>query len=457
MQTMQKKEKSTGIFIFAVIVFLFSLFLLNAARTSYQAERRFIAEAVPHTAKVIEKKWVSAGRSSKPIVIYEYVVAHQTYTVEEELIDTGRNRFDRYKTDEMTDIYYLPEHPDQSRLVGNPKHYLSLLIGGLFTFGLAGIAIFSPELYPRWQKTVLEKRLVDMRLFAIHLLVLSVIGLFFGVYTHSAVKVLVWIFPAIMLGLAIYGIGHTQTMLKYISGSKTRRGRDISSRQIAFPEEFRYPIWSALQSASFERLGETVLGHNEITWCFHNPDYTITAEVVKQPNFEGVGFTTLFENKVVLETSFPIGEHFDTLSHYHRFSEQSPLAAFELHMQTIRLLQTTHGNPKTMETIQAFLDHEGFYREHYILGKYRRKISQHKAAILYWKYAFLFAIGFALLKQFVSLTVLWAYLIAGMSLGFVLCAIPGWIQNYKRIRQNHFYEELEHQFPLKKKHEEETA
>jgi hypothetical protein len=139
------------------------------------------------------------------------------------------------------------------------------------------------------------------------------------------------LFAILITGIFTLGVLYwlpSKMIWPWIRAIRTRTDRrieDVTGQAVQPPA----PVADAvrqLEEMQFERVGESkiYLPMGEVvSWYLLGHDGTIMAEVVEYRDTYAVAFTTVFDDESVVETSYFIGERFDTPTYVSDFTRKS--------------------------------------------------------------------------------------------------------------------------------------
>lgn len=158
--------------------------------------------------------------------------------------------------------------------------------------------------------------------------------------------------------------------------TRTQRRIDDATAEAIQPPP---PVAEAIRQlgdAGLVRIGEskTHLPAGEaVAWHLRNPDGTVTADLLAYRERCAVGFSTMFEDESVVETSYPIGERFKTPVHVSDFTHEGIQAALDLHARNVKTFASRRQSPaRTATSMQDILLGQRLYRERH----FRRHVSR---------------------------------------------------------------------------------
>lgn len=427
-----RKETKSILFIGMVCAAL-SCFLLWGAWGVKKDVERFEDEGVITQATILDKR-PSSG-SSTYRVEYEYFVDGKRYA--------PRNYETVYEKDiydsigEQADVYYLPDDPSKSNLVGNKQNSFDLLYGAALVFSLGGTLVFGMQIPDRVRPTLLAKFMINARhIFGIGTLIVAPYpflylemipqtlwsGICFGI------PILITILAALVMLVKRLEMGSG------FATSIERQYIDISHKQLPCPKG-QYGFEQTLMGLGFSQLGETDRAETnpeEVTtnWYFHNRDYTILVEVVHI--LEMMQFSSWFGAEHRVETSFPIGENFDTPTYRSRFTEESIEAAYQLHLDSCQDFIEAHGQPVAIKSIAEALKWDKLFMKRYFRRKNQRAVTVENLRVIYGIYLILYTVGLMIAFYSVENSVFLTYFVIGMALIYPFNAAPSWLMNYRR-------------------------
>lgn len=157
-------------------------------------------------------------------------------------------------------------------------------------------------------------------------------------------------------------------------GAKKRRPINISHLQVSTSTELQSTIDALL------KLGFTLLGQVRVnipgvqagdSRVFVSSDKLTHAEVT-EVMADMVGFTTVYADHAVVETSFPMGERIDTPTFRSHTISSDIERAYLYHLQQVADFSKPHGIPRRLESMNDYLYWDIVYRERYVWQKFRR-------------------------------------------------------------------------------------
>jgi len=157
-------------------------------------------------------------------------------------------------------------------------------------------------------------------------------------------------------------------------GAKNRQPVDISHLSVP-PLPGDQKNIAALKSLGFRRLGEVQINspfRPPLTgWVFAHVENHVQAETAGRR----VGFSTHFQEKTLLVTDFPNGEHIEDRNYQSHTITTSVEDAYRYHLQQIEKFSRKHGPPHPIRTMTDYLHWEVVGRKNYALRKLSRWIT----------------------------------------------------------------------------------
>lgn len=410
-------------------IILFIVYVITILYWVGAAElQTFENEGILTTATITDKHDIRRLRSSDYFVSYQYVVGDNFYSKQDEKI-----RGDFYKTiniEDKLDIFYMPQHPSDSRIVGNQDNLAGFpVVAGIIGLGFL-VGIISGIRVPQiWQPSRINIFLV---LFS-NALTLVLVGI-------SLVPFLIWnpgqsaqllvfvVIACVASAFALPKLWIYAQVARSIGKIATRRPRDVSFAKLTPPNDF-LPF---LEAHHFHRLGELYIEDLVAgEWYFANHDHTIIVDVVAKPN-AAIQFVCHFGENAIVETSYPFGEWFDKPEHLSRFSEESVEAAYQLHLEAIQDFIIQYGTPQPIRDMNELLKWDRIYREQRIKAKTRRHRTIASIRGAYWLFVMLFFISTIRVVMTASqATVMW-HLALGLGAVFILSSISDLFVMHRR-------------------------
>lgn len=149
-------------------------------------------------------------------------------------------------------------------------------------------------------------------------------------------------------------------------GSPGRRPADVSRRNLAPPRNEKRSI-ATLEALGFHRLGEAEVPLPHVRtrpyWILVNSDNSIQAEAVRGR----VSFSTFFDDKVLLVTDYPNGEHLQTPIYECRTITTSIKDALDYHKLQVDKFRARYGSPQSISDMVDYVHWEVVGRVHYSL------------------------------------------------------------------------------------------
>lgn len=176
-----------------------------------------------------------------------------------------------------------------------------------------------------------------------------------------------------ILYLILYNRGKSGFETLLISfGAGKRRSEDISAQELPVPPELKYAI-ETLAKLGFSRLGEVQVkipgGRTAGSRLFMSKNKKVFAELTES---RIVLFNSVFPDDAVVETGFPVGENFNSRNFQSHTITTDIEQAYKHQLKLIEAFQKTHGTPRKIQTMQAYLDWEAMYRKKHVGRKMRR-------------------------------------------------------------------------------------
>jgi hypothetical protein len=180
------------------------------------------------------------------------------------------------------------------------------------------------------------------------------------------------VFELLRTGQKIVKIGWNGWVNIFLSlGAKNRQPVDASHLLISPPPVARKNI-EALKSIGFRRLGEAqvkALFRPPLTvWIFTHLESQIQAEA----SGKRVGFSTYFQEKVLVVTDFPNGEHIEIPNYQSHTIVTNVGDAYNYHKMQIAKFGQKYGQPHPIRNMSDYLHWEGVGRKYYATRKLMR-------------------------------------------------------------------------------------
>lgn len=157
-------------------------------------------------------------------------------------------------------------------------------------------------------------------------------------------------------------------------GAKNRHPVDISHLATS-PLSCDQNNIEALKVLGFRRLGEVQINspfRPPLTgWVFTHVENHIQAEA----SGRRIGFSTYFQDKVLLVTDFPNGEHIETPTYQSHTIVTSVADAYRYHLQQIARFSQKYGPPHPIQTMTDYLHWETVGRKNYAMRKLSRWLT----------------------------------------------------------------------------------
>ncbi|HET9910674.1 MAG TPA: hypothetical protein VFQ13_02230 [Anaerolineales bacterium] len=168
-------------------------------------------------------------------------------------------------------------------------------------------------------------------------------------------------------------------------GAKNRQPVDVSHLLIPPPAADQKNI-EELKSLGFRRLGEAEVKspfrpplH---VWVFAHVENRIQAEAAGRR----VGFSTYFQEKTLVVTDFPNGEHIEDRNYQSHTIVTSISDAYHYHLQQIEKFSRKCGPPHPVQTMNDYLRWEVVGRKNYAMRKLSRWITSNLVRLVAFVY-----------------------------------------------------------------------
>ncbi len=171
-------------------------------------------------------------------------------------------------------------------------------------------------------------------------------------------------------------------------GAKNRQPIDVSHLLIP-PLPADQKNIEELEALGFRRLGEIQINspfRPPITgWVFAHVENRIQAEAAGRR----IGFSTYFQEKTLVVTDFPNGEHIETPNYQSHTIVTSIPDAYHYHLQQIERFSQKYGSPHPVRTMTDYLRWEVVGRKNYAMRKLSRWITSNIVRLVAFIYGIL--------------------------------------------------------------------
>jgi hypothetical protein len=168
-------------------------------------------------------------------------------------------------------------------------------------------------------------------------------------------------------------------------GAKNRQPVDVSHLLIPPPAADQKNI-EELKSLGFRRLGEAEVKspfrpplHG---WVFAHVENRVQAEAAGRR----VGFSTYFQEKTLLVTDYPNGEHIEDRNYQSHTIVTSLPDAYHYHLQQIEKFSQKYGPPHPIRTMTDYLRWEVVGRKNYAMRKLSRWVTSNIVRLVAFVY-----------------------------------------------------------------------
>jgi len=192
----------------------------------------------------------------------------------------------------------------------------------------------------------------------------------------------------LILSLAWYTVVQGRTswiLLQTYLGVSKRRPTDVSHLSPTPPPQAKKTI-ATLETLGFHRLGEAEVPLPHVRtgpyWILVNSDNSIQAEAVHGR----VAFSTFFDDKVLVVTDYPNGEHLQTPTYESRTITTSIKDALDYHKLQVDKFRARYGSPQSISDMVDYVRWEVIGRVNYGRLKLRRLLLVSIARLIMFTY-----------------------------------------------------------------------
>jgi hypothetical protein len=164
--------------------------------------------------------------------------------------------------------------------------------------------------------------------------------------------------------------------------------KDVSHAKTPFPPETD-DTFLTLEAIGFKQLGQiaihdpTFSPQPKIRWILVNADKTVIAELAVQASITTIRFRSVYQDDMLIETCYPIGDHIVRPYHRSRRVLRNLETAWHKHQQAMTELTAVHGSAFQFNSMPDVLDFEVMYRGHHLKRRLRAELSKELLMTIY--------------------------------------------------------------------------